>query len=234
LSLSMVRALFARRRSVRDDWLAWLPPDKLAFFQSVSTRWERALTMSGVALHDAFELRGRGRFEQARLHVQMASELVARNAAELARAVNLIRDESRHLANLPVVEPLDPENFRTEAARRLANWNTFFHHLLFGARTQFFQKLRLLEEMIEDACSGFVAVSDELMESNLAADAAPWEALADLECDLNTSARELEIIFKAFLRNLPANLTAAVREKVEAPPPPAPRRSRLRRTRVSS
>jgi len=234
LSLSLVRALFARRRSVRDDWLAWLPPEKRAFFQSVSTCWERALTMSGVALHDAFELRSRGRFDQARLHVHMASELVARNAAELVRAVRVIRNESRHLANLPVVEPLDPENFRTEAARRLANWNTFFHHLLFGARTQYFQKLRLLEAMIEDACSGFIVASDELMESNLAADAAPWVALADLECDLNTSARELEIVFKAFLRNLPSILTAAVREKVEAPPPPTPRRSRLRRTRVSS
>ena len=234
MSLSMVRALFARRRSVRDDWLAWLPPDKRAFFHSVSTCWDRALTMSGVALHDAFELRSRGRFDQARLHVQMASELVARNAAELVRAVHVIRNESRHLANLPVVEPLNPENFRTEAARRLANWNTFFHHLLFGARTQFFQKLRILEEMIEDACSGFLAASDELMESNLAADAAPWVALADLECDLNTSARELEIVFKAFLRNLPSVLTAAVREKVENPPPPAPRRSRPRRRRVSS
>src|SRR5271163_1892964 len=53
LSLSMVRALFARRRTVRDDWIAWLPPDKLALFKSIATRWERNSTMSGIVLHDA-------------------------------------------------------------------------------------------------------------------------------------------------------------------------------------
>jgi hypothetical protein len=190
--------------------------------------------MSGVALHDAIELRGRSQFEHAHLHVQMTSELVARNAAELTRAVNIIQDEARHVGNLPRVEPLNPSNFRTEAARRVAHWNTFFHHVLFDARTQFFQKLRLLAAVIHDASSGFATIADEQADSSPMDVEAHWNDLADLECDLNTSARELEIVFKTFLRILPPVLTAAIREQLEAPSAPSPRRMRARRTRVSS
>jgi hypothetical protein len=234
LSLSAVRALFARRRSVRDDWIAWLPPDKLTLFKSVATRWERSSTMSGIVLHDALELRDRGRFEQARLHVEMAAELVSRNARELTHAVSVIHNEARHVADLPPVEPLAPENFRSEAAQRVAQWNTMFHWILFDARSQFFQKLRVLSSVIDDASSNFAASADELVKSALTDLDAPWSALADLECDLNTSARELEVVLKALLRKLPAALTTAIRDGLEAPAVATPRRSRARRSRVSN
>jgi hypothetical protein len=234
LTLSMVRALFGGRRSVRDDWIAWLPPDKLALFRSVTTRWERALTMSGVALHDSFELRAKARFEQASLHVQMTSEIVARNAAELIRAVNIVYNESRHIGDLPQVEPLNPSNFRSGAARRVAQWNTLFHWVLFDARSQYFQKLRLLEIVIRDASSEFAASADDLTETFLSGPQESWDALADLECDLNTSERELEIVLKAFLRSLPSSLIAAIGEALETPMSPAPRRSRSRASRVSN
>jgi hypothetical protein len=234
LSLSMVRALFTSRRSVREDWVAWLPPDKLALFKSVATGWERASTMSGIALHDAIELRDKGRFDQARLHVEMASELVGRNAAQLSLAVNVIHNEARHLGDLPAVEPLDPANFCSEAAKRVAQWNTMFHWILFDARSQFFQKLRVLGSVIDDASSSFAATAQELTDSVLTDVEAPWGVLADLECDLNTSARELEIVLKALLRNLPPALTDAIRDGLEAAPASAPRRSRTRRARVTS
>jgi hypothetical protein len=234
LSLSVVRALFARRRSVRDDWIAWLPPDKLALFKSVATRWERNSTMSGIVLHDALELREQGRFEQAHLHVEMANELVARNAAELSHAINVIHNEARHVGDLPSVEPLAPENFRSEAAQRVAQWSTMFHWILFDARSQFFQKLRVLGSVIDDASANFSASAEELLESSLTDIDAPWSTLADLECDLNTSARELEVVLKALLRNLPPALTEAIREGLEAPSTAAARRTRSRRSRVSS
>ena len=234
LSLSVVRAFFARRRSVRDDWVAWLPPDKLALFKSVATRWERNSTMSGIALHDALELRDQGRFEPARLHVEMASELVTRNAIELSRAVNVLHNEARHVADLPTVDPLDPSNFCTAAARRVAHWNTMFHWILFDARSQFFQKLRVLGLVIDDASSSFAANADELMDSELNDLEAPWSVLADLECDLNTSARELEVVLKALLRSLPPALTEAIRVGLEAAPASIPRRSRARRSRIST
>jgi len=234
VSLSIVRALFTKRRSVRDDWIAWLPPDKLALFKSIATRWERNSTMSGVVLHDAIELRDQGRFDQARLHVEMASELVTRNAAELGRAVNIIHDEARHVGDLPAVEPLNPTNFCSEPAQRVAQWNTMFHWILFDARSQFFQKLRVLGSVIDDASSSFAATANDLMESALTDVEAPWSTLADLECDLNTSARELEIVLKALLRNLPPALTEAIREGLEAPSISIPRRSRARRSRVSA
>jgi hypothetical protein len=234
LSLSVVRAFFARRRSVRDDWVAWLPPDKLALFKSVATRWERNSTMSGIALHDALELRDQDRFEPARLHVEMATELVTRNAIELSRAVNVLHNEARHVAELPAVEPLDPSNFCTTAARRVAHWNTMFHWILFDARSQFFQKLRVLGLVIDDASSSFAASAEELLDSELTDREAPWSVLADLECDLNTSARELEVILKTLLRNLPPALTEAIRDGLEAAPASTPRRSRARRSRIST
>jgi hypothetical protein len=233
LSLSMVRALFARRRTVREDWIAWLPPEKLEIFKSIATRWERNSTMSGIALHDAFGLRDDGRFEQARLHVEMANELVARNTVELTHAVNVIHDEARHVADLPSVEPLAPENFRSEAAQRVAHWSTMFHWILFDARSQFFQKLRVIGSVIGDASSNFAAASAELTESSLTDIEAPWIALADLECDLNTSARELEVVLKSLLLKLPPALTEAIREGLQAPPVSALRRSSSRRSRVS-
>jgi hypothetical protein len=219
---------------VREDWVAWLPPDKLALFKSVATRWERASTISGIALHNAIELRDQGRFDQARSHVEMACELVARNAVELTRAVHVIHHEARHVGDLPAVEPLDPVNFCSEAAKRVAQWNAMFHWILFDARSQFFQKLRVLGSVIDDASSSFAATAEELTDSALTDVEAPWRALADLECDLNTSARELEIVLKALLRNLPPALTEAIREGLEATPAPAPRRSRARRSRVTS
>jgi hypothetical protein len=234
LSLSMVRALFARRRTVRDDWIAWLPPDKLALFKSIATRWERNSTMSGIVLHDAIELRDQGRFDQARLHVEMASELVTRNAVELSRALNVLHNEARHAGDLPAVEPLNPTNFCSAAAQRVAHWNTMFHWILFDARSQFFQKLRVLGLVIDDASSSFAASADELLDSELTDLEAPWSVLADLECDLNTGARELEVILKALLRNLPPALTEAIRDGLEAAPVSTPRRSRARRSRIST
>lgn len=233
MSLSMVRALFARRRTVREDWIAWLPPEKLELFRSVATRWERNSTMSGIALHDAFGLRDNGRFEQALLHVEMANELVARNAIELSHAVNVIHDEARHVADLPSVEPLAPENFRSEAAQRAAHWSTMFHWILFDARSQFFQKLRVIGSVVTETSSNFAAASTELMESSLTDVEAPWIALADLECDLNTSARELEIVLKSLLLKLPPALMQGIRENLQAPSASGVRRSRARRSRVS-
>lgn len=190
--------------------------------------------MSGIVLHDAIELRDQGRFDQARLHVEMASELVTRNAVELSRALNVLHDEARHVGDLPAVEPLDPTNFCSEAARRVAHWNTMFHWILFDARSQFFQKLRVLGLVIDDASSSFAASADELMDSELTDLEAPWSVLADLECDLNTSARELEVVLKALLRNLPPALTEAIRDGLEPAPVSTPRRARARRSRVSS
>ncbi len=233
MSLSMVRVLFARRRTVREDWIAWLPPEKLELFRSIATRWERNSTMSGIALHDAFGLRDNGRFEQALLHVEMANELVARNAIELSHAVNVIHDEARHVADLPSVEPLAPENFRSEAAQRAAHWSTMFHWILFDARSQFFQKLRVIGSVVTETSSNFAAASTELMESSLTDVEAPWIALADLECDLNTSARELEIVLKSLLLKLPPALMQGIRENLQAPSASRVRRSRARRSRVS-
>lgn len=233
MSLSLVRALFSKRRSVSEDWIAWLPPDKIELFKAISTRWDRVLAMSGVALEEAFELRRRGRFERAIQHVQMVSELVTRNSAEFERAVQVIYNEARHVGDLPTVEPLDPTNFHSEAAQEVAHWNTFFHWVLFDARTQFFQKLRVLERVMNETSSSFAAFSEELMESNAMDLDSNWQMLACLECDLNTCARELQVVLKAFLRNLPAALTAAVRESLEAPLLLAPERDRARKSRVS-
>ena len=233
MSLSVARALFARRRSVHEEWSAWLPPEKSDLFQHVRTRWERSFTISAIALHEAFDLRDAARYDQARLHVQMASALVDRNTAEVIRAIQIIHSEARHIGDLPEVEPLDPLNFRTEAAQNVAHWNAFFHWVLFDARSRFFQKLRLLESVTQDASTGFAASADELTESALSDLEAPWVALADLECDLNTSAREVEVVFKAFLHKLPPALTSVVREQLEAPVPEQPRRSRARSARVS-
>ena len=231
MSLSLARALLTRGTSVREDWVAWLPPEKLAIFKSVSTRWERSFTMSGIALHAAFDLRDHGRFEQALSHVQMTSEIVTRNAADLAHALNVIQNEARHHGRLPQVEPLNFDNFRTDAARRVAHWNALFHWVLFDARSRFFQKLRLLETVIHDASAAFETSSEELAVSALSDLEAPWDVLADSECDLNTAAREVEVILKAFLRNLPSKFTAQVAEALESPSPnpnPQPRRSRVR------
>ncbi len=234
MSLSLVRTLFTKRRSVRDDWISWLPPDKITLFKSISTRWDRALNISGIALQEAFELRRHGKFEQAYLHVQITSELVARNAAELTRAMRLMNSEARHVGNLPTVEPLNSAYFYGESAKEVAHWNTFFHWVLFDSRTQFFQKLRVLENVIDDTASYFAALADELLDPQTDDLDANWQMLACLECDLNTCARELEVVLKGLLRNLPVTSVATLREGLEAPLPLTAAKARARKSRVAS
>jgi hypothetical protein len=232
LSLSLARVLFTKGRSAQEEWNSWLPPEKRMLFETIRTRWDHTFTISGIALHDALEFRSAARNVHAGLQLQMTSEIVARNAAELARALSLIQNEASHLSDLPQVEPLDPANFHTNAAQRVAHWSTFFHWVLFDSRSRFFQKVRLLDALVEASSQRFASCAEELTESMPGDRQSSWDELAELECDLNTAARESEITLKGFLRYLPSNLTAGLAEALESPVPFSPRRSRTRRSRL--
>ncbi len=74
------------RRSVSDDWIAWLPRDKVQVFDAVVHRWETFYAMTSVSLDDAFSLRARGELVRARQQVSISAELLSRLAASLVSA----------------------------------------------------------------------------------------------------------------------------------------------------
>ena len=152
------------RRSVSDDWIAWLPRDKVLLFDAVVRRWETYYAMMSVSLDDALSLRARGELVRARQQVSVSADLLARPAASLVGACGVLSARGRHISNVPNAAPLNTDNFRGETAQTAASWNEFLHRILFASRSRYFQKLRILSETLQnltreynDACEDVAA-----------------------------------------------------------------------------
>jgi hypothetical protein len=137
------------RHSVTEDWIAALPRDKGHVYETTVRQWESSFAMMSVALDGALSLRARGELVCARQQVFVSADLLVRVADALTAACDTLSSRGRHLANLPLVEPLKTEFFRGETAQNAAHWNELLHHVLFANRSRFFQKLRILSDTVE-------------------------------------------------------------------------------------
>jgi len=212
-----IRSLFIRRRSVRDDWIGAIPPEKRQTFDSTIQRWNTSYVMGSIALDEAFALRNRGDILHAQQQAEISNELLLRLSADLVRSSEIIQDGARHVVDLPLVEPLKSSNFRSASAHRAASWNTLFHQVLFGARSRFFHKLRALGNTVSELAIEFDRTTARIAAGSAHNSIAAWPTLEMLHDDLNTCLCESEIVLKSFLRAIPAELTAALRERLEAP-----------------
>ena len=208
------------RRNVPEDWLAALPREKSQVFEAIVREWERAYAMMSVALNDALSLRARGELVCARQQVSIAAQLFSRFAQSLMFACDAVSTRGRHVSDLPLVEPLNTDFFRGDTGQSAASWNSLLHHVLFGGRSRFFHKLRILSGTVAQLDSEFEQAAAEISEGTTVHPSAAWKTLDSAHYDLNTCLRESEIVLKAFLRSLPSEQFTAFAGDMDKQPPP--------------
>jgi hypothetical protein len=206
------------RRDVPEDWLAALPRDKGQIFDSVVRQWECSYAMMSVALDDALSLRLRGELVCARQQAAITANLVSRFSDSLIAACSSIADAGRHVSDLPIVEPLKVDFFRGDMAQSAASWNGLLHHVLFGDRSRFFHKLRILSNTVEQLGREFQQAAADLSQGVSDQPGICWAALDSAQYDLNTCLREAEVVLKSFLRALPTEQLTGFTALMNTPP----------------
>lgn len=210
------------RRSVTDDWIRALPREKNQIFEATVGRWESSFAMVSVALNDGISMRAGGELVCAREHVAIAAELLKRLSGALVNFCDSLAIRGRHIREVPLVEPLRTRFFRGSRAQSAATWNGILHHVAFGDRHRFVSKLRILSNTVDRLEREFEKTAKNIGESS--APAKNWMLLDHLHYDFTTCLREAEVVFKSFLRALPADQLAAFEGEIQNPV----RRPRLR------
>jgi hypothetical protein len=234
LFFKLKRGPVPARRNVPEDWVAALPREKSLVFDGIVRDWECAYAMMSVALSDALSLRTRGELVCARQQVSIAAHLFSRFAQSLINACDTLADRGRHVSDLPLVEPLRTQFFRGDTAQSAASWNGLLHHVLFGGRSRFFHKLRILSGTVAQLDFEFAQAACDISEGISVQPSASWKALDSVHYDLNTCLREAEVVLKAFLRALPSEQLAAFASDMSKQPAGAGVDVRTRLSRVSA
>jgi len=202
---------------VSDDWIATLPREKSRVFDVVVQRWECSYAMMSVALDSALSLRTRGQLVGARKQVSLAEALLTRHANAFISACQTIIHHGHSISELPHVEPLKTHFFQGDTGQSAASWNSILHHVLFGGRSRFLHKLRILSETMEQLGREFHDVAYDISEGLTTEPCASWNSLGSLHYDINTCLCELEVVFKSFLRALPSEQLPAFSLDLGAP-----------------
>lgn len=202
------------RSSVREDWSAHLPAEKKCLFDRVVRHWEDAYAIFSVALDDAFSLRSDAKLVRGRQCVELAAGSVGSLTEPLAAACRALARGGRHLPSPPAVAPLNPTFYRGDSACQRAQWNQLMHHVLFGGRSRFLHKLRMLELMVLNLADDFRRVADDL--SSASHPDLSWQLLDEIHYDMNTSLRETIVVLKSFLVALPEAALSSFQTELNA------------------
>lgn len=205
-----------KRLGVCDDWIRALPRDKTRIFEAVVRRWECTYAMLSVALDDAISLRSRGELICACQQVSVAVDLLHGLSSTIVGCCEALTRRGRVLANMPAVEPMRTEFFRSDAGKSAASWNSILHHLLFGERARFIHKVRILSDTVVQLECGFRAASEELSRG-ISERRDAWKSFDSLHYDLKTCLSEAEVVLKSFLRVLPSDQLEFFAAEMEAP-----------------
>jgi hypothetical protein len=203
------------RRSVTDDWIRALPRDKGQIYDSVVGGWESSLAMMSVALDDALSLRAGGEIVCAQQNVSVAAELFNRLSRSLVGFCESLALRGRYIRTVPLVEPLKTAFFRGTIGQTAATWNSILHHVAFGDRQRFVHKLKILSGTVEQLEREFDKAAKTISEAS--APAQCWSALDHLHYDFTTCLREAEVVFKSFLRALPAEQLDSFAGEIQNP-----------------
>jgi hypothetical protein len=179
--------------------------------------------MMSIALDDAVSLRGRGELICARQQLSVAAELFEPLAKALTFLCKTLSLRGRRLRLLPIVEPLNTGFFRGNTGRSAASWNGILHRVLFGNRSRFLHKLRILSETIDQLAREFREAAGDIARGLAVQPADYWARLDCLHYDLNTCLRETEVVFKSFLRVIPAEQLPSLNLELDTPVEPTRR-----------
>lgn len=205
------------RSSVKEDWCARLPEEKKNIFDSIVREWEEAYAVFSVPLDDAMSLRADGSLTHARKCVEIAATVVTDLTAPLASSCRTLEKWGRHLAVPPAVAALNPSFYRSDFARQNAQWNQLTHHILFGSRSRYMHKLRVLQTSVSALGEEFHREAGDLSSGAHPRPDSCWPRLDELHYDVNTCLRETVVVLKSFLLALPPkNLSVFYGELNEA------------------
>jgi hypothetical protein len=197
------RSALRKYDSVQQDWRAFLPEAKSAFFYAHANELENAYLMLSVALDGALTLWRRGQNVMAKETADVTPELCDRLIRRLSSVLHAMRQQARHFGIVPNLAPLEVANFRTERAQRAARFSSLLGHVLFSERSQFIQKISALEQIVEELGDFFVEAVGQASLADPEDRSVSWQALDAGHFDLNTSLRETLVLLKSFLVVLP-------------------------------
>jgi hypothetical protein len=205
-----------------------LPRDKERVFDALISRWECNYAIMSIALDDAIARRSRGHLVSACQQVSVSSDLFGRLTKSLVFFCAALSTRGRHIASLPVVEPLKTEFFRGDTAQSAASWNGILHHVLFGERSRFFHKLRILSSTLDQLDFEFSETAADIASGMSTDPPACWKTLECLHYDFTTCFREAEVVLKSFMLALPLNQVANFAAEMDNPNMPKLLRARPR------
>ena len=209
-----IRPPYARGKSVKDDWRAWLPEDKGQVFHCLVRQLESSYAMLSVSLDEALELRHLGQSSKSLLDIGISSGLCQLLTQPLSGLLRALSEHAKHYGTVPNAAPLDPANFQGQRCQRSARMSSLLNHVLLSSRLQFLSKVTTLEEMVEDLDKDFRHAADDLAEGVSLNPAKMWADVDTDHYDLNTCLRESIVVFKSFLIALPDGQLGAFQNTV--------------------
>ena len=190
--------------------------------------------MMSVALNDALSLRARSELVCARQQVAVAADLLGSLSNSLIASCAVLQHRGKSVLELPAVKPLNASFFRGNAAQSAASWNGIIHHIVFRGRVRFFNKLRILSDMLKNVDHEFREAAGDVSRGMDTQPIASWLALDDLHYDFNTCLREIEVVLKSFLRALPPDQLPGLARDLDAVPSAKSLRVAPRLTRATA
>jgi hypothetical protein len=203
-----------RTASVQEDWLAWLPEEKVRLFDATLNELDRSYGILSITLDDAFNLCRLGKLAPAREQARMFAELFDRLGGRLRGILRSLYEHSREFGTFPNTAPLCPGFFRSERGQQVARANNLLAVVRFRARTRFFRKLGALEEIVAGLQREARETARDIVEGVAVSWRKQWTRLEVLDYDLNTSLRETTIVLKSFFCVLPNEELPAFRQRV--------------------
>jgi hypothetical protein len=201
-----------RARTVRQDWHAELPKEKLTVYDYAVAQAEPAYVMFSMTLDEAISLRRSGRHELARDQAEVSADFCTRFATTLECMLGVVERHANNFGTLPSVAPLDPLFFQGDTARNAAAINALLSNVLFRQHTRFLHKARTLGEIAADVAEEYRAMAID--ESEGLATKQGWDHLSALQYDLTTSLREATVMLKSFIVSLPTTEVGAFRDRL--------------------
>jgi hypothetical protein len=211
-----------------------LPREKTQLFETVVRSWELSYAMLSVALDESLSMRARGELVCSQQQISITADLLRRLASSLTSCCLAVELRARQIVSLPAVEPLKMGFFRGSTAQTAASWNGIIHHVLFGDRSRFFHKLRILSDTLKRLESEFTEVAGEISAGTSAKSSANLGTLDCLHYDFSTCLRETEVVLKSFLCSLPDDQLSAFSADLDAPAAPQAHRISPRLSRASA
>lgn len=215
-ALGVTRAKRAgqRSRTVREDWLAWIPNEMDQLFDATRQELESSNFILCISLDEALSLCKGGEFDSAKERAIVIAGLFDRLAARIGHVVRTIKNHGSHFGTLPNVSPLAASNFRGARAQKVARMDSMLAKVLFRERTRFFHKLDSLGEIIEELKKERREIVSGIFDGLSSSPDRAWQRLEVLGYDLNTCMSETTIILKSFFCALPPEELEFFREKL--------------------